>query len=65
MAQETSNHAYQLTGLRYGFAKSQGVLVTEFTDEFVAAVYRPDASATAIEELRRYVQRPLRLTGSE
>jgi len=61
MAQETSNHAYQLTGLRYGFAKSQGVLVTEFTDEFVAAVYRPDASATAIEELRRYVQRPLRL----
>jgi len=62
MVPDTSNHAYNVNGLRYGFAKSQGVLITEFTDAYVSAVYRPDASPTAIEELRRYVHRPLRLS---
>lgn len=61
MTTEPSNHIYHVNGLRYGFAKSQGVLVTEFANDHVIAVYRADASPAAIEELRRYVQKPLQL----
>lgn len=48
-------------GMRYGFAKSQGVLIVEITDDHVNAVYKSDASPSAIYELRRTTKKPLHL----
>ena len=49
----------QNTGLRYAFAKSHGVLIVENADDVVKAVYRNDASAESLAELRRFVNGPI------
>lgn len=48
--------------LRYSFAKLHGILIVESNEEFVKAVYSPHTSAAAIQELRRFVKKPLQLS---
>ncbi|MDD1622617.1 MAG: type II secretion system ATPase GspE [Methylococcaceae bacterium] len=42
----------------YGFAKRHGVIVREYTDSDASIAYHGKASATALLEVRRFVDRP-------
>ena len=44
----------------YSFAKRHGVVVTEVGPDAACIAYHPKASATALLEIRRFVQRPAR-----
>jgi general secretion pathway protein E len=45
--------------LPYVFAKRHGVLVEENTDDHIKLIHRPDASSTALLEVRRALGKPL------
>lgn len=62
MSEVTTNQMNNQNILRYGFAKLHGLLIIESTDDYVKAVYTPNTSAAAIQELRRYVKKPLQLS---
>jgi general secretion pathway protein E len=52
------------SGLRrpaFAFAKRHGVLVTEDRGDYMEVICRPGASLDAVQETRRFVQRPVRL----
>lgn len=62
MADETiKSNDTNVGGVRYAFAKAQGVMIVNVLDDYVDAVYRDDASPTAVEEIRRISKKPLRL----
>src|SRR5690606_40924154 len=48
--------------LPYAFAKRHGVVIAAVHDDAVEVMHRPEISAEALLELRRFVARPLRLT---
>src|SRR5579883_3492115 len=48
--------------LRYGFAKTQSLVVVEKTAEYVKVVCCPSTPFEAIQELRRSLRKPLQLT---
>lgn len=51
-----------ISSLRYSFAKTNGVLVTESSDNYVHIAYRSNALPAAIQEIRRTSTRPLQLS---
>ena len=48
--------------LPYAFAKRHGVVIAAVHDDAVEVMHRPELSAEALAELRRFAARPLRLT---
>ena len=50
------NEVVKTNMLRYAFAKARGVLIVESAESGVKAIYRPDASAESLAELRRFVK---------
>lgn len=48
--------------LRYSYAKSNGIIIIEKSDQYLSLGVRQDASPIAIQELRRATNTPIRLT---
>jgi len=51
----------QLPQLPFNFAKQQGVIITQASNDVVAITHREKITATTLQELRRLLQRPLQL----
>lgn len=62
MQNQSTPKSSNLPHLRYGFAKSQGVVILHTDQETLHIAYRSDAPPTAFQELRRLTQKKLHFT---